>query len=93
MFGNALVYATFLKERYSDVPFNIGLFSWPSDGQLIPYMSDYRDRDDARGSGRRWEKFSKAIEYLECMRPKEYCDQRLHLILYRVGNYTFRHGV
>ena len=38
MFGNALVYATFLKERYSDVPFNIGLFSWPSDGQLIHYM-------------------------------------------------------
>ena len=50
MFGNALVYAAFLKEPYSDVPFNTGLFSWPSDGQLIPYMSYYRD--DARASGR-----------------------------------------
>ena len=50
MFRYALVYAAFLKERYSDVPLDIGSFSWPSDGQLIPYMSYYRD--DARASGR-----------------------------------------
>jgi esterase/lipase superfamily enzyme len=49
MFRYALVHAAFLKKRYSDVPFNIGLFSWPSDGQLMSY---YRDRDDARTTGR-----------------------------------------
>jgi esterase/lipase superfamily enzyme len=30
---------------------NVVVFSWPSDGKAIPYMSYYSDREDARASG------------------------------------------
>jgi hypothetical protein len=50
MFRYVPVHPVFLKERYSDVPFNVGLFSWRPDGQLTLYMSYYRD--DARAFGR-----------------------------------------
>lgn len=30
---------------------NVVVFSWPSDGTMVPYMSYYSDRDDARASG------------------------------------------
>lgn len=30
---------------------NVVVFSWPSDGTWVPYMSYYSDRDDARASG------------------------------------------
>ncbi|MBO0749808.1 MAG: alpha/beta hydrolase, partial [Porphyrobacter sp.] len=37
----------------SSIPHNINLvvFSWPSDGEAVPYMSYYSDREDARASG------------------------------------------
>jgi esterase/lipase superfamily enzyme len=30
---------------------NVVVFSWPSDGESVPYMSYYSDREDARASG------------------------------------------
>jgi esterase/lipase superfamily enzyme len=93
-FRNALAHAALLKERYSDVPFNMVLFSWPSDGQMIPYMSYYRDRDDARASGPAMGRaFLKLREFLQGLSPEEYCDQRLHLMAHSMGNYAFRHGL
>lgn len=34
-----------------DGKLNVVVFSWPSDGKMVPYMSYYSDREDARVSG------------------------------------------
>ena len=68
------------------------LFSWPSNGQLIPHMSYDRGHDDARASGRAMGSFLKLRECLG-MLLEECCDQRMHIMVHSVGNYAFRHGL
>jgi esterase/lipase superfamily enzyme len=93
-FKNALSHAALLKEKYNGIPFNMVLFSWPSDGQLIPVMSYYSDRDDAKSSGSAMARtFLKLRDFLGDLSPEQYCEQRLHLMAHSMGNYAFRHGL
>ena len=52
-FREALIDAARLKRTYetSECPYTFFVFSWPSDGSLMPYIAYANDRADARTSG------------------------------------------
>ena len=52
-FHEALIDAARLKRTYetSECPYTFFVFSWPSDGSLMPYIAYANDRADARTSG------------------------------------------
>ena len=94
-FRNALRHAAFLKRRYDARPFNMVLFSWPSDGELVPLMSYYSDRTDAKASGAAIARAMLMVnEYMTRLRATgRACAQCLHLMAHSMGNYALRHAV
>lgn len=73
---------------------NMVLFSWPSDGQAMPFASYWNDRQDAEASGRAFARgFLKLAEFLGGATPEEECDQRLHLVAHSMGSYVLRHAL
>jgi esterase/lipase superfamily enzyme len=97
-FRNALRHAALLKVLYNAVPFDMFLFSWPSDGTMVPWMSYHGDRVDAKASGPAIARaFLKLVDFLADIRKKteqaEWCEQRIHLMAHSMGNYALRHAV
>ena len=75
-------------------PINVVLFSWPSDGKAVPWMSYYSDRDDARSSGAAVARaFLKLIDFLLKIPEKDVCGRSLHLLAHSMGNYVLRLGL
>jgi hypothetical protein len=75
-------------------PVNVVVFSWPSEGQAIPYMSYYSDREDARASGPALARtYLKLRDYLEDLERPDYCERRLHLLAHSMGAYVLRQGL
>lgn len=73
---------------------NLVVFSWPSDGQAVPLMSYYSDREDARASGPALARaYLKLRDYLVKLDAEEYCQRRLHLLAHSMGNYVLRQGL
>ena len=73
---------------------NVVLFSWPSDGSMMPYLAYSNDRQDAAASGPAFARgFLKLAKFLRGSTPQEACDQRIHLIAHSMGNYVLRHAV
>ncbi len=52
-FNSTLERAAQIKVEYtqSGRPLEIAVFSWPADGDMVPFISYQRDRDDAKVSG------------------------------------------
>jgi esterase/lipase superfamily enzyme len=92
-FRTALRHAAQIKANYGGVPFNIVAFCWPSDGEMIPYLSYYRDRDDAEASALAI--YRSLFTFLDYFRDRdtEPCGQPLHLIAHSMGNYALRGAV
>lgn len=75
-------------------PINIVVFSWPSDGTAVPFMSYYSDREDARVCGPAMARtYLKLLDFLIDLKPGDYCDRSLHLLAHSMGNYVLRHGL
>lgn len=85
-------------------PVNVVVFSWPSDGEKVPWMSYYSDRDDARASGpalaRAYFKLRDFLTWLQrkdARRPEGtpsiLCDRDIHLMAHSMGAYVLRQGV
>jgi len=75
-------------------PINVVVFSWPSDGKAIPYMSYYSDREDARTCGAAIARtYLKLYDFMVGLDPTQYCDRKLHLIAHSMGNYVLRNGL
>lgn len=58
----------------ASLPVNINLvvFSWPSDGRALPYMSYYSDREDARASGPALARaYLKLFDFVQALREEE----------------------
>lgn len=73
---------------------NVVLFSWPSDGSMMPYLAYASDRQDAAPSGPAFARaFMKLAEFLHGASPEEECDHSLHLLAHSMGNYVLRHAV
>lgn len=95
-FVEALRSAALLADHVSidGEPLNVVLFSWPSDGKLVPYMSYYSDREDARVSGPALARaYLMLYDFLETLKDTDYCNQSLHVLAHSMGNYVLRHGL
>lgn len=77
-----------------DKPINVVVFSWPSDGEAVPYMSYYSDREDARACGPALARtYLKLYDFMVGLDSKDYCDRSLHLLAHSMGNYVLRNGL
>lgn len=80
--------------KVSGAPLDVVVLSWPSDGDAVPFMSYYSDREDARASGPSVARaFLKLQEFLAELDPGEYCLRRLHLLTHSMGAYVLRNGL
>lgn len=73
------------------------LFTWPSDGLALPWVSYKSDRSEATGSGAAVGRaFLKARDYLADLRDrakkggKELCGQDMHLLCHSMGNFLLQ---
>ena len=77
-----------------DKPLNVVVFSWPSDGEMIPFMSYYSDRDDARTCGASLARaYLKLYDFMLGLDPKQFCDRSIHLLAHSMGAYVLRNGL
>jgi esterase/lipase superfamily enzyme len=75
-------------------PVNVVVFSWPSDGEAIPLMSYYSDREDARASGPALARaFLKLRDYVAGLPTDDQCNRCLHLLTHSMGGYVLRQGL
>jgi len=83
-----------------DQPVVVVLFSWPSDGQSMPFTSYRSDRTDAKASGyavgRALLKFR---DFLDSLRTQvatgvaKPCAQDVHLLCHSMGNYVLQNAL
>jgi esterase/lipase superfamily enzyme len=97
-FAEALASAARLKQNFSTANggpgINVVLFSWPSDGSMMPYIAYGNDRQDAAASGPAFARgLLKLAEFLRGSTPEDACDHQLHLVAHSMGNYVLRHTV
>ena len=97
-FKEALTDAARLKRNFSTAAggpgVNVVLFSWPSDGSMMPFIAYANDRQDAAASGPAFARgLLKLADFLRGSTPEEACDQRIHLVAHSMGNYVLRHTV
>lgn len=92
---SALARAAELKDKYrvqGREPL-VFVFSWPSDGAMVPLMSYYSDRDDARASGLAIARaFLKLRDFLIQIGRERHCEQSIHVVAHSMGNYALRHA-
>lgn len=73
---------------------NLVIFTWPSDGNAVPLMSYYSDREDARASGPALARaYLKLRDYVAELSAQDQCDRRLHLVAHSMGAYVLRQGL
>lgn len=73
------------------------LFTWPSDGQALPFTSYRSDRAEAEGSGAAFGRgLLKLRDFLAGLRDRSgqgqaLCGQNIHLLCHSMGNYLLQH--
>lgn len=94
------------KRSDSDKQVMVVLFSWPSDGSMMPFTAYKSDRDDARDSA---EAIGRGIlklrDYLAKLKRKptqeddaihtdeEACNQDIHLLCHSMGNFVLQNAL
>lgn len=93
--GSALSLQTMLRSK-GDGNQNVVviLFTWPSDGLALPWVSYKSDRSEARGSGAAFGRaLLKTRDFLAAIRDRakksgqKLCGQDIHLLCHSMGNY------
>jgi esterase/lipase superfamily enzyme len=72
------------------------LFSWPSDGMALPFVSYKSDRTEADASGKAFARgVLKLRDYLMeiCKRNGNPCGQNIHLLCHSMGNYALQQAL
>lgn len=73
---------------------NLVVFSWPSDGEKVPWMSYYSDREDARASGPAVARaYLMLQDFVAKLGEEERCQRCLHLLAHSMGAYVLRNGL
>jgi esterase/lipase superfamily enzyme len=96
-FPEALVGAAHLKSviaegGLSDI--NLVIFTWPSDGKMIPYVSYASDRRDAKASGAAGGRALLQLrDFLRKLAPEDRCLGRIHILAHSMGNYVLRNAI
>lgn len=90
-FKEAIQRTAQLQRFYAARPMTWLLFTWPSDGSMLPFKAYASDRDDARASGVALGRgLQKLASFLHGSRPDEFCGQRVHLMTHSMGGYALR---
>ena len=97
-FSEGLTSAARLKRNFSrdegGPGVNVVLFSWPSDGSMMPFVAYGSDRNDAAASGPAFARgLLKLADFLRGATPAQSCNQRIHLVAHSMGNFVLRHTV
>jgi esterase/lipase superfamily enzyme len=94
-FHEALSSGAQLLSKYKGTKgINIIVFSWPSDGSMMPFLAYKRDRSDAVTSALAFSRgLIKLYEFLKKVRKNTQCKARLHLLCHSMGNYVLRNGI
>ena len=93
--GAALSLQTILNAK-GNKPVVVVLFSWPSDGKMIPYASYRSDRADAEASGKPVARgLLKVRDFLiELGRDRRnLCNRDIHLLCHSMGNYVLQNSL
>lgn len=101
--GSALALQLVLQNsaaREADQNVLVILFTWPSDGLALPWVSYKSDRSEAAGSGAAVGRaFLKARDFLADLRDRsrkggvQLCRQDIHLLCHSMGNYLLQHAL
>ena len=90
-FREAIQRTAQMKQFYGELPLTFFLFTWPSDGSMLPFKAYASDRDDARASGVALGRgLQKLASFLRGTRPEDFCGQSVHLFAHSMGNYALR---
>jgi len=99
-FKDAVKAAAEVEKLYGPAPGgkrrNVVLFTWPSNGSMLPIMAYKSDRSEARASGCAFARgLNKLIKLLIELRKdkKRVCNSRIHLMCHSMGNYVLRNGL
>jgi esterase/lipase superfamily enzyme len=107
-FRDAVETAASLLDRHSARIGQIAIFSWPSNGRLVPWFSYKSDRTDARASGPALGRaMLKAADFIrDTLRAHKEakkegaadaveppCGGNIHLLAHSMGNYVLRHAL
>ena len=96
--GSALALQEMLNSDAADATKRtmVVLFTWPSDGQALPFVSYKSDQEEARGSGGAVGRgFLKLRDFLIRLRrnDSELCNQEFHILCHSMGNYVLQSAV
>jgi esterase/lipase superfamily enzyme len=102
--GNGLALQEMLNHPYASEPAQpvlVVLFSWPSDGQALPFVSYKSDRTEASASGgavgRAMLKLRDFLHALQSQARKRrgvaVCEQDIHLLCHSMGNYVLQNAL
>ncbi|MDH4327874.1 MAG: alpha/beta hydrolase [Nitrospira sp.] len=83
-------------ERDPEQHVQVVLFSWPSDGMALPFVSYKSDRSEAAGSGNAVGRgILKVRDFLASLRraDEQLCKQDLHLLCHSMGNYLLQNAL
>jgi esterase/lipase superfamily enzyme len=98
--GSALALQTMLNRNDVGDPKQqaaVVLFTWPSDGLALPFVSYKSDRTEAKGSGYAFARgLLKARDFLAALADRAEgrpCPQDMHLLCHSMGNYVLQNAL
>jgi esterase/lipase superfamily enzyme len=102
--GSALALQEMVNRPTNGAPQKVAvvLFTWPSDGKALPYVSYKSDRAEAAASGAAIGRgFLKVRDYLLRLRAgartggteTRLCEQEIHLLCHSMGNYVLQNAL
>ena len=94
-FHEALASGFALHETYGSArPLNVVVFTWPSDGSMMPLLAYRDDRTDARLSAPAFARaLAKLNDLLNEIGRHDACGGCIHLMCHSMGNYVLRCGI
>ncbi len=97
---DAYVFTTVPARGERKIRPQVFVFSWPSDGRMVPFWSYADDRQDAACSGAAMARaLARMLEFLREPANRDdgtstiHCDQRVHLVAHSMGNWALRHAM
>ena len=95
-FRTALARAAEISNDYAtaEKPLIGFVFSWPSNGRMLPWIDYFSDRSDARASGFAIARaFKMVVDFLQSLDREHYCRQSVHLIAHSMGNWALANAL
>ena len=87
-FDTTLARAAEISSNYSTADKRViaFVFSWPSNGRMLPMIDYYLDRDDAKASGFAIARvYQLLIDFLKSLPTENYCRQAIHLLAHSMA--------